>query len=204
MSKELDEVLLEMRKRDLIAETFIALGASHEQADLAADTKRIAEKFGWNGATLTFQGQPLYARDNGAIVKEFVIANKFDFLLPKPEGDLAAPSIDPAVLAAARNGNITAKGKVFQAVGEDHDKLAAVLADTSTSVDDVATKAAAAAATNISTNPWSAEAWSPSRQVSIVKSLGVVKASELAAAAKSFVGATKPNSVNLTSYRRAG
>lgn len=52
-----------------------------------------------------------------------------------------------------------------------------------------------------STNPWAAESWSPVRQISCVKGLGIAKASELAAAAGSFVGATSPKSVNLTSYK---
>jgi hypothetical protein len=54
-----------------------------------------------------------------------------------------------------------------------------------------------------SKNPWSAESWSTERQRSVVKGLGLEKASELAAAAGSFVGATSPKSVNLTSFKVA-
>jgi len=53
-----------------------------------------------------------------------------------------------------------------------------------------------------STNPWSAEAWDTRRQISIVKGLGLAKASEMAAQHNSFVGATKPNSKNYTSFKR--
>jgi hypothetical protein len=52
-----------------------------------------------------------------------------------------------------------------------------------------------------STNPWAADSWSPAKQISCVRFLGVTKASEIAAAADSFVGATKPTSKNLTSYK---
>ena len=53
-----------------------------------------------------------------------------------------------------------------------------------------------------STNPWSAELWDPRRQISIVKGLGIAKASEMAAHAGSFVGATSPKSRNYTSFKR--
>jgi len=41
-------------------------------------------------------------------------------------------------------------------------------------------------------NPWSAAGWSVTRQGDVTKSLGVAKAAQIAAAAGSFVGATKP------------
>lgn len=53
-----------------------------------------------------------------------------------------------------------------------------------------------------STNPWDANSWNVARQISCVKFLGIKRASEIAAAADSFVGATKPTSQNLTSSRR--
>ena len=53
-----------------------------------------------------------------------------------------------------------------------------------------------------STNPWSAELWDPRRQISIVKGLGIAKASEMADHAGSFVGATSPKSKNYTSFKR--
>jgi hypothetical protein len=49
-----------------------------------------------------------------------------------------------------------------------------------------------------STNPWSADGWDFLRQQSITKSLGAAKAAELAAAAGSFVGATRPGARQLT------
>jgi hypothetical protein len=54
---------------------------------------------------------------------------------------------------------------------------------------------------DVSKNPWASESWDPAKQISCVKGLGIAKASEIARAAGSFVGATSPTSKNLTSYR---
>jgi hypothetical protein len=48
-----------------------------------------------------------------------------------------------------------------------------------------------------STNPWSAEGWDLAKQRSVIASLGVAKGQQLAAAANSFVGATKPGAKQL-------
>jgi hypothetical protein len=41
-------------------------------------------------------------------------------------------------------------------------------------------------------NPWSKDAWSVTKQGEVVKALGIEKATAIAKAAGSFVGATKP------------
>jgi hypothetical protein len=48
-------------------------------------------------------------------------------------------------------------------------------------------------------NPWSVEGWSFARQVSIVRSLGVEKASQMAESAGSFLGSPRPGARRLTS-----
>jgi hypothetical protein len=49
-----------------------------------------------------------------------------------------------------------------------------------------------------SRSPWSPEGWSFSEQTRLVRTLGVEKASQIAASAGSFLGATKPNSKKMT------
>lgn len=141
MSKELDDVLLELAKRDRIHETFMAMGATSEQADIAASTPKITNQFQWTGALLTFQKCALMKADDGKLVRDWVTANKFDFLLPAATPDpIKALDIDPALLASARAGNWTAKSQLFttlhagkpkSAIDETQATLAALLADTS-------------------------------------------------------------------------
>lgn len=140
MSKELDDVLLELAKRDRIHETFMALGATSEQADIAASTPKITNQFQWTGALLTFQKCALMKADDGKLVKKWVKENKFDFLLPAATPDpIKALDIDPALLASARAGNWTAKSQLFttlhagkpkSAIDETQATLATLLADT--------------------------------------------------------------------------
>lgn len=52
------------------------------------------------------------------------------------------------------------------------------------------------------TNPWAKDNWNASKQTALVKSIGLKAASEIAAAAGSFIGATSPKSKRLIS--RAG
>ena len=53
-------------------------------------------------------------------------------------------------------------------------------------------------------NPWSAEGWSIQKQGAVAKSLGIEKAAQIAKAAGSFVGATKPGAKNLTAAYERG
>jgi hypothetical protein len=201
MSKDLDDVLLELAKRDRIAEVFMSLGATHEQADIAANTPRVAKEFQWTGALLTFQKQAMMKHDDGKLVKDWLTANKFDFLLPAPTPDpdsIKSLNIDPALLASARAGNKTAGAKLFVAVGRDHDKLAAVLADTGNTDAENKTGAPGKGAddksgTDHATNPFSKAGWNIQKQGALFRAVGAEKCAQIAASVGSKIGATKPN-----------
>jgi hypothetical protein len=208
--KPLDEVLAAHDRVDRVHKFWKSLGATDEQA--ATTAAAHADKFTWNGATLEFQGKPVADPDSG--VREWFTNNHLDFLLPPKSANADKPEVDSALLASAKSGNKTAEGQLFRALHGDKPKSA--IADTQAALDALLAEGATVTPSteavaekpkpNGSTNPWSAASWDPRRQISAVKGLGVAKASELAKAAdpSSFIGATKPGSVNLTSYRRAG
>jgi hypothetical protein len=202
MSKELDDVLLELAKRDRIHETFMALGATSEQADIAASTPKITNQFQWTGALLTFQKCALMKADDGKLVKKWMTENKFDFLLPAATPDpIKALDIDPALLASARAGNWTAKSQIFttlhagkpkSAIAETQAVLATLLADTGGTDADKG-KDEPAQKLKGRDNPWSAASWNVTAQARLVREIGLAAAQSIAKAQGSFVGATKPN-----------
>jgi hypothetical protein len=198
MTEALDKVLAAHDRIDRVHKFFKSIGSTDEQAATAAAAH--ADKFVWNGATLEFQGKCVADPGNG--VREWFTANKLDFLLPPKSANADKPDVDPQLLASARAGNITAKGRLFVQVGRDQAKLAAVLADKSnTGADDTArdekgrfvgaTPQEKEAAAN---NPWGPN-WSVTRQGQIVRSLGIEAAQRIAKAANSRIGATKPAKV---------
>jgi hypothetical protein len=199
MTEALDKVLAAHDRIDRVHKFFKSIGSTDEQAATAAAAH--ADKFVWNGATLEFQGKPVADPDNG--VREWFTANKLDFLLPPKSADKL--DVDPALLASARAGNMTAKSRLFVQVGRDRAKLDAVLADKSNTGADEAARDAQGrfvgatpqekeAAKN---NPWSAEPgkWNATRQGQIVRSLGIEAAQRIAKAAGSYVGAVRPAKV---------
>jgi hypothetical protein len=223
MNKELDEVLLEMSKRDRIAETFMSLGASHEQAEVAANTKNVVNQFDWNGATLTFQKKPLYKRDDGALVKAWVQENKYDFLLPLAEADpVKRLNIAPALIESAKAGNWTSIGALARLLGsrEAAEALIAEKVGDKTGdigvVDDKTQAPVKVPALKGATNPWTPDctdaagrpAWSAAarrRQSDTVKSLGPAVSASIAKSANppAFLGSPRPGATNLTSSRRS-
>ncbi len=203
-TEKLNEIISGLQKTELLHKLFMEMGANLEQAAVAAESKKIAGQFEWNGAILTFHGEPIYK--NKQLVQDWLKQEHYDFLLPPPDPNpIAALRIDAALLKSARSGNKTSQGQVFRQAGSKEAYDAVMAAETTT---DDANEGAHKTTNNgyRETNPWSAGSWNPRAQISAVKGLGLAKASEIAAGATppSFVGATKPGAVNYTSNRRAG
>jgi hypothetical protein len=97
--------------------------------------------------------------------------------------------IDPALIAAAKSGNMTARSKVFVALGKDQAALDALLAAPAPD----AKKLDADPAYKGNGNPWRPENWSITSQGRIIRTLGVAVAERMARAANSRIGATKPS-----------
>src|SRR5580704_9856700 len=197
MTEALDKVLAAHDRIDRVHKFFKSIGSTDEQAATAAAAH--ADKFVWNGATLEFQGRCVADPDNG--VSEWFTANKLDFLLPPKSANADKPDVDPQLLASARAGNITAKGRLVRQLGSLA-AVDAVLADKSnTGADDTARdeKGRFVGATPqekeaAASNPWGPN-WSVTRQGQIVRSLGIEAAQRIAKAAGSHIGATKPGKV---------
>jgi hypothetical protein len=217
---ELDKVLAALDLHTKVYSYFESLGANNRQAETGARCAK--DLFIWDGVRLKFKETDSVAVDDPQVAK--IIGERYDFLLP-PKKTLSevAATIDPLLVEKAAGGNLTARGEVLKIIADgakptpehiaemnrlveaEKSNRAATLHDKE--ISEIVSNAHAnrsANSGNGKNNPWSADSWSPARQVSIVKSLGLAKASELAAAANSFVGATHPGSKNLTSYRRAG
>ena len=119
----------------------------------------------------------------------------------KPHLFPAKFEVDLATRAFLGRGNVSARGALVKQVGIDEaNKIAQrfglhSVADTRSGV--MPADMAPDKKPNGKGNPWSAEHWSPARQIETVKALGVVKAGAIAAAANSFIGANKPNSRRL-------
>ncbi len=107
----------------------------------------------------------------------------------RPHRFIGEAVIDPAVINAARAGNITARGKVFVALRRDQNALDALLAKPAAD----AKKFDADPAFKGRSNPWRPEHWSVTEQGRIVKALGVAVAQRMAEAANSRIGATHPS-----------
>jgi hypothetical protein len=219
---ELDEVLAALDLHTKVYSYFESLGANNRQAETGARCAK--DLFTWDGVRLKFKETDSIAVDDPKVAK--IIGERYDFLLP-PKKTLSevAATIDPLLVEKAAGGNLTARGEVLKIIADGAKPTPEHIAEMNRLVDEAKSKrsstshdkeiaelvsnAHASRTTNGGSgdgknNPWSADNWSIPRQLSIVKSLGVAKASELAASANSFIGATKPGSVNLTSYRRAG
>jgi hypothetical protein len=114
-NKELDAALLKMETKHRFESFLIKLGASEQAAALIASSPDQIKNVVWDGVNLKFGKSDLAAVDDpaanayfheGPFKGLFVVADKADV-----DG---APEIDPALLDAARAGNITAKGKLLR------------------------------------------------------------------------------------------
>jgi hypothetical protein len=196
MTEALDKVLAAHDRIDRVHKFFKSIGSTDEQAATAAAAH--ADKFVWNGATLEFQGKPVADPDNG--VREWFTSNRLDFLLP-PKSANDKPDVDPQLLASARAGNITAKGRLVRQLGSLAAANAVIADKANTGADDTArdekgrfvgaTPQEKEAAAN---NPWGSN-WNATRQGQIVRQLGVEAAQRIAKAANSHVGAVRPAKV---------
>ncbi|HVA17440.1 MAG TPA: hypothetical protein VMV59_06970 [Candidatus Dormibacteraeota bacterium] len=194
VTKHNDGVLMKLDTAQKIREYAEGLGCNEKQADVFVSS--LGKFFEWTGARLLFKGQggvKTWAMD--PTVAAF-FKDEYSFLLPAPK---AAPAefegksveIDPAVVASALAGNITAKGKVARAFGDDVEatnlflKAESKKRDGTVAADDPHKG-------KTENNPWSALNWNVTRQGSVAKA-DFALAQRLAKAANSFIGATHPS-----------
>ena len=99
-----------------------SLKCSPEQADIMSRTMR--HKFTWSGVRLLYNGdagdEKVVAVDHVDQIKEYLVRDHFDFLLPKPgatvEGFETA-AIPGDMLDAALSGSLTQKGQIAMLLG---------------------------------------------------------------------------------------
>jgi hypothetical protein len=129
--KELDAALRALETKHRTEDYLKKLGASDEAAALIASSPEYAKKFSYDGVNLTFNGSDLAAVDDPA-AKAFFHEGPFKSLFgvgaEKPGAD-SHQQIDPTILASARAGNLTAKGRLLRSLNGDVEALNAVLAD---------------------------------------------------------------------------
>jgi hypothetical protein len=187
----LDDLLKKQDRIQRVHELWKSLGATDEQAITASAT--LAERFDWTGSVLNFNGNAATAD----AVREHFAQSGYAFLLP-PETAAAdkAPDVPADVLAAARAGSLTAKGRIFRIV-KDHatvDALIAGKAADDTARDDkgrfVGDESAKLAREHKGKNPWAAGSFNVTEQGRIYRANPKLAAS-LAAAANTRIGATK-------------
>jgi hypothetical protein len=208
---KLDDVLKNIDRMDRTVKLAVSWGATPELAELFA--AKYAAQFTWDGIQLTFSGKN--AVDDPDTRKHFT-EGALAPLFPATVTNNTAPKIDPALLASARSGNWTSIGALARRLGS-REAAEAMIADTTAAiavVDDTTKAPVKVPALKGGTNPWTPDtvdaqgqpAWSLAarrRQTDLVKTLGPTKAAEIAKAAGSFLGATSPRSVNMTSNRRS-
>jgi len=110
------------------------LAFAKEQLGLTGKRAKALRKLGssyfkldTDGLKFKGAGDKLVAVDSKQC-KEF-FAKKFDFLLSPQETTVEAGALDPADIALAKSGNLTAKGRVLTALNGDEAALKATLAD---------------------------------------------------------------------------
>lgn len=124
---ELDDVLKKIDAKQRTFEFFKnVMKFDHEQAEVAAAA--FADKFDWNGVTLTWKESGANAVDNSACHDFFKTRYGFLFTAPAQAADEAKPpQVDPALLEAAfLKNNWTARSHVVRAAGSiaEADRLA--------------------------------------------------------------------------------
>jgi hypothetical protein len=206
---EFDAVMNKMDLHDRTFKLAKSWGATDELAEVFAASQSV--KFKWDGVVLSYNGKN--AADDPETKKHFT-EGALKPLFPTAAVE-NAPKTPPELLESARAGNWTSIGALARLLGS-REAAEAALADTTATiavVDDKATGKTTVKAPG-ATNPWTPDtvdaegrpAWSPAarkRQTDLVKSIGPEKASAIAKAANSFLGATRPGATNLTSNRRS-
>jgi hypothetical protein len=184
VSEHNEKIIRNIDRRARIHELWKAIpGATDEQAIAASST--LAERFEWTGSVLNLDGKPATME---AVREHF--GTNYGFLFPPKSENADMPNVDPALLASARAGNMTAKSRLFVQLGRDQTKLDKVLTATPDKAADTAKEKPEAERNN----PWLAEKWSITRQGQLYK-LDPAMAARLAKAANSHIGATRPSKV---------
>jgi hypothetical protein len=172
MSDELDEAIRKLETKHRFESFLMKIGASEEAAKLIASSPDQIKGFVWDGVSLVMRGSDLPASEDQQAIDHFV-KGPFAALFVKPtekaNGD--APQMDEALVASAKAGNLTAKGKLARQLGsvEAVDKL-------------LAGEGQQANGSDHANNPFSRAGWNVSKQGSVFKALGEKKTAELAAA----------------------
>ena len=210
--KLLDEILAAHDLHDRVYKLAQSWGASEELAEVFATSQK--QKFQWDGVRLSFNG--VNAVDN-ADTKSHFTEGALKPLFPAVQIVRKPVDTSSEERQAFERGSVQARGELVRKLGE----AAADARAQAWGLDritDFKSKAVRPTAENsevekpaateeqqkpVSTNPWSKEAWDTRRQFSVIRAMGPQKASELAHAAGSFLGATRPDSVNMTSTRRS-
>lgn len=181
-------------------EYFRTLGLDEKHAGLLSAAS--AKELEWNGVRLIYKATGNPAIDDASAADHYKA--EFPLLFPEKKTtateDQITPKVDPALVASALAGSLTARGQVFQALNlnaRDPNSIAQldaflateqVKATNNTPADNPADLQKAGGR-----NPWSGEpgAWNLTRQMQIFRSDPSL-AARLAKAANSTIGAARP------------
>jgi hypothetical protein len=131
-NKELDTALRAQETKFRVESFLMKLGASEEAAKLISSSPAELARFQWDGVNLKFGKGDLTAVDDPA-AREFYTGGPYKGLFPAPatKDDVEnKPQMDPAVVARARAGNVTARAILARDhFGSNLKALDAALAD---------------------------------------------------------------------------
>jgi hypothetical protein len=197
MTDTVDEILKAKEKHDLTCDFFQhVMGVDERTAEMLA--KAEADKFDFKGGVrlTTKDGKPV----NDPSVAEHYRA-EFPQIFKEPEKKTAAEQVGevpPAIVAAALNGSVTARGQAFIALKLDQrDPNAVTVLDAYLDAQRLKGATAKPADDNVAdlakaggSNPWKPETWSLTKQMQITRSSPDL-AARLADKAGSRLGWTK-------------
>jgi hypothetical protein len=104
------------------------IGASDDAAALIASSEQVRQ-FEWNGAVLTWKASGEPAAHSSAAKEHFTKGPfKTLFASGKDPGGHKDPQLDPALVDAARGGNLTARGRLLRTLNGDVEALNGILA----------------------------------------------------------------------------
>ena len=195
--RKADEKLLALEKLDKIYDLFAGMGLDEASAMLLAKAEQ--ENFSWNSVRLTYGPNKIGALD--ASVAEHYKLTLPNLFRKEPEqkAEQQIGDVDPALVSAALDGSITARGQVFRALHlNERDPHSVVRLDSF--LDTQKIKAGVTAKAEASpvdlqkaggSNPWAPGSWNLTRQMQAYQSDPGL-AARLAKAAGSRIGAARP------------